>query len=81
MAAANSLGDGSYSSRRWDIEDIREMTSAVQAGALDEGGRLLVYHAGSGMVPELKEITRDSKVGNGHLFGFRPLALRLVDTP
>ena len=62
MAAANSLGHGSYSSRRWDIEDIREMTSAVQAGALDEGGRLLVYHAGSGMVPELKEITRDGVV-------------------
>ena len=62
MAAANSPGDGPYSSRRWDIEDIREMTSAVQAGALDEGGRLLVYHAGSGMVPELKEITRDGVV-------------------
>ncbi len=57
MAAANSLGNSS-----WDAKDIREMTAAVQAGALDDGGRLLVYHAGSGMVPELKEITPDGVV-------------------
>ncbi len=57
MAAANDLGDRTY-----DSKDLREMTEAVQGGALDNGGRLLVYHAGSGMVPELKEVTAEDIV-------------------
>lgn len=50
MVANNNLG-----SNGWDESDIKEMQTAVDAGALN-GGRLLVYHADYRSDPELIEL-------------------------
>lgn len=50
MAACNDLGAEGY-----DAQDIAEMQAAVSAGAL-QGGRLLLYHAGTEGIARLTEL-------------------------
>ncbi len=53
MLANNTLGSAGY-----DTSDLQEMLEGVEAGALGEGGRLLVFHEVSyGAAPEMKEVT------------------------
>lgn len=54
MVANNSLGAG-----RLDYADINEMRNAVVDGALDNGGRLLLYHEAFDKRPVLMEMTAD----------------------
>lgn len=56
MAACNSLGSAGF-----DKLDLDEMQSAVRAGQLD-GGRLLVFHAGTSGNYKLLEITPEEIV-------------------
>ena len=56
MAACNSLGSAGF-----DKLDLDEMQSAVRAGQLD-GGRLLVFHAGTSGDYKLLEITPEEIV-------------------
>lgn len=51
IVANNNLGSG-----KLDYADLNEMRAAVQGGALDNGGRLLIYHEAYSQVPVLMEM-------------------------
>lgn len=58
MVADNSLGSVFGS----DADNLSQMETAVMRGALDGGGRLLVYHDGSSTPPQLLDMTTSGRV-------------------
>lgn len=58
MAADNSL-DSYFNA---NTVNLSQMEAAVAAGALGDGGRLVVFHDGASTAPELFEITQQGRV-------------------
>lgn len=56
MVANNNLGQGGY-----DANDLSEMRRAIAGGALDKGGRLLVYRNGADGTNTLFELTSNGR--------------------